>query len=49
MLLSRAEVVIGLDPGDDQFPERNAYVDPVRITRIEPVDGRRRTASRRRR
>ena len=41
MLLSRAEVVIGLDPGSDRFPERNAYIDPVHITRIEPVNGRR--------
>lgn len=45
MLLIRAEVVIGLDPGDDQFPERNAYIDPVHITRIEPVNGRRRRSS----
>lgn len=41
MLLSRAEVVIGLNAGTDQFPERNAYVDPVHITRIEPVNGMR--------
>ena len=37
MLLSRAEVVIGLNVGADQFPERNAYIDPIHITRIEPV------------
>jgi len=40
MLLSRAEVVIGLDPGTDQFPERNAYLDPIHITRIEPINGK---------
>ena len=40
MLLSRAEVVIGLNAGADQFPERNAYVDPVHITRIEPINGK---------
>jgi hypothetical protein len=40
MLLSRAEVVIGLDAGADQVPERNAYLDPVHITRIEPINGK---------
>lgn len=49
MLLSRAEVVIGIDPGSDRFPERNAYVDPVHITRIEPINGRGARAPRRRR
>ncbi len=47
MLLSRREVVIGLDPGSDNFPERNAYVDPVHITRIEPINGKRTGAPRR--
>ncbi len=37
MLLSRAEVVIGLNVGADQFPERNAYFDPIHIARIGPV------------
>ncbi len=41
MLLSRAEVVIGLDVGNDEFPERNAYIDPIHITRIEPINGKR--------
>ncbi len=40
MLVSRAEVVIGLDAGADQVPERNAYLDPVHITRIEPINGK---------
>lgn len=40
-LLSRSEVVIGLEPGNDNFPERNAYVDPVHITRIETINGER--------
>lgn len=42
MLLSRSEVVIGLDAGSDNFPERNAYIDPVHITWIEPISGKRR-------
>jgi hypothetical protein len=41
MLVSRAEVVIGLNAGADELPERNAYLDPVHITRIEPVNGNR--------
>ncbi|MBI4718309.1 MAG: hypothetical protein HY763_10925 [Planctomycetes bacterium] len=51
MLLSHMEVVIGLDPGADRFPERNAYIDPVHITRIEPINGERprRSAKRRKR
>ena len=38
MFVSRAEVVIGLDAGDDELPERSVYCDPLHITRIEPVD-----------
>ena len=39
MFVTRREVVIGLDAGDDRIPERSAYCDPVHITRIEPIDG----------
>jgi len=39
MLITRTEVVIALDPGDDEIPERSAYCDPIHITRIEPIDG----------
>jgi len=45
MLISKREVVIGLDAGKGLFPERNAYIDPVHITCIEPING---TAARRR-
>ena len=34
----RAEVVMGLDPGEGDIPERSAYCDPIHITRIEPPD-----------
>lgn len=42
MFVTRTEVVIGLDPGDGDIPERSAYCDPIRITRIEPLDGTKR-------
>ncbi len=38
MFVSRAEVVIGLDAGDDELPERCVYCDPLHITRIQPLD-----------
>ncbi|UCC32474.1 MAG: hypothetical protein JSU86_09365 [Phycisphaerales bacterium] len=38
MLVTRTEVVIALDPGDDAIPERSVYCDPVHVTRIEPLD-----------
>ena len=37
--VSRAEVAIGLDPTEDDVPDRFAYCDPVHIVRIEPLDG----------
>ncbi len=46
MLVSRREVVVGLDAGSDQLPERNAYLDPIHITRIEPIDGKQRRVKR---
>lgn len=39
--VSRTELVIGLDPSEDELPERFAYCDPVHVTRIEPIDGSR--------
>jgi hypothetical protein len=47
MYVSRTEVVIGLEPGDDVIPERSVYCDPVHITRIEPINGETGTAARR--
>ncbi len=37
MYMTRTEVIIALDPGGDEIPERSAYCDPVHITRIEPL------------
>lgn len=39
MMVSRAEIVIGLEPDKRIMPERNAYIDPVHVTRIEPING----------
>lgn len=48
ILVTRTEVVIALDPGNDAIPERSAYCDPVHITRIEPLDGENRKSTRKR-
>jgi hypothetical protein len=37
--VSAAEMVIGIEPLDDEVPHRFAYCDPVHIARIEPIDG----------
>ena len=42
MFVTRTEVVIRLDPGDNEIPERSAYCDPIRI---EPLDGTKRKRS----
>lgn len=49
MMVTRTEVVIALDPGNDKIPEHKIFCDPVHITQIEPVNGQRRRASRGRR
>ncbi len=49
MFVTRSEVVIGLDPGDGDIPERSAYCDPIHITRIEPLDSIKKKRSSRRR
>jgi hypothetical protein len=35
--VSRREVVIGMDIGENQLPRRSAYLDPIHITRVEPL------------
>ena len=37
--VSRTEMVIGLEPTEDDVPHRFAYCDPLHITRLEPLDG----------
>jgi len=45
MLIGRTEIVIGLASDPDDFPEEKAYVDPLHITRIEPLNGKRNGAA----
>lgn len=40
MIVGRSQVTIGLARAADDFPDQNAYVDPVHITRIEPINGK---------
>jgi hypothetical protein len=35
--IDRREVAIGLEIGEGGVPQRTAYIDPVHITRIEPL------------
>ena len=49
MLVTRSELVIGLASSGDEIPERSAYCDPIRITRIEPLNGGKRRPTARRR
>jgi hypothetical protein len=42
MFVTRTEVIIGLDNGNGDLPERSVYCDPIHVTRIEPLDGRKR-------
>ncbi len=37
--VSRREVVVALELGEGDVPERSAYCDPMHITNIEPLDG----------
>ncbi|MEK6798590.1 MAG: hypothetical protein AABZ12_06480 [Planctomycetota bacterium] len=48
MLVGRTEVIIGLSSSPDEFPDKKAYLDPVHITRIEPINGKRVRTRRRR-
>lgn len=41
--VSRTEVIIALELGDDEIPERSAYCDPLHITHIEPLNGKKAT------
>jgi len=35
--LDQRELAIGIDIDDSGIPERSVYVDPVHVTRIEPL------------
>jgi hypothetical protein len=38
-LVTRREVVIGLESAEAEVPERSVFCDPLHITRIELIDG----------
>lgn len=40
VFVTRREVVIALPPMRGGIPERAVYIDPVHVTRIEPLNGR---------
>jgi hypothetical protein len=40
--VGRRELVIALELGENDVPERSAYCDPVHVTNIEPLDGAKR-------
>ncbi len=40
MIVGRSEVVIGLASDPEDFPQQKAFIDPVHITRIEPINGK---------
>lgn len=45
--VSQREIVVGLEAYDSGVPKRSAYLDPVHVTRIEPlVNGARRKRKR---
>jgi hypothetical protein len=45
MYVSRREVIIALELGEHDVPERSAYCDPMHIANIEPLDGTKRPRS----
>jgi len=40
-LVMQREVIIGLPNRGDEIPDRKVFIDPVHITRIEPINGKR--------
>ena len=46
MWVSRLEVGIAMELGEDDIPDRYAYCDPVHIVKLEPLNGRRKNPKR---
>ncbi|MBI2932728.1 MAG: hypothetical protein HYY16_13860 [Planctomycetes bacterium] len=44
ILVTPREIVIATPSRAEALPERLVFIDPVHITRIEPINGRRRRA-----
>jgi len=38
-IVSRLDVIVSVGQTGDEIPERSAYLDPVHITRVEPING----------
>lgn len=39
MLVTKSEVTIAISLAGEEMPDRSAYLDPVHITRVEPING----------
>jgi hypothetical protein len=35
--VSRRELIIGIEVGPNEIPRRSVYLDPIHVTRIEPI------------
>jgi hypothetical protein len=46
ILVSRTNVNIAFPPRRGRVPERTVFVDPVHVTRIEPLNGHKRRSKR---
>jgi len=46
MIVTRATVAVAVDLADDGLAERLVYIDPIHITRITPIDGKKSTRRR---
>jgi hypothetical protein len=44
ILITQREVAIATPSRVDEIPERSVYIDPLHITRIEPINGKNRQA-----
>lgn len=39
MLVTKSEVTIAISLAGEEMPDRSAYLVPVHITRVEPING----------
>ena len=47
MIVGRHEVIVAMAESSSEFPYRTAYLDPVHVTRIEPITDERTAPDRR--
>jgi len=48
MIVGKSQVMIAIVKSASEFPEHNASVDPLHITRIEPINGKKARSNERR-